>query len=112
MRLTYRCSSCKRENYLEDKAATRPELQAKLNGNEVRVNCKFCGKMEKKHINRITAKADNRILIIGFFVGLIVSFCLIYLFGFIASLTFSIPIMVWRYENDTAHKFNSYSIRR
>jgi hypothetical protein len=112
MRLTYRCSSCKRENYLKENAETRPDLQLQIGGNEVRVNCKFCGKIDKKHINRITAKSDKRVLIIGFFVGVIVSIGLIYLFGFIASLAFSIPIMVWRYESDVAHKFNSYAIRR
>ena len=84
----------------------------KLNRDEIRVNCDFCGKMDKKHLNRITAIADSRILLLGFFIGIVVSFALIYFFGWIAALTLSIPIIVWRYENENAHKFNSFAIRR
>ena len=107
MRLTYTCSSCKKQNYLKEKTNTRPDLQMKLRSDEVRVNCNFCGKMDKKHLNRITAVADNRILTLGFIIGLVVSVILIYFFGFIAALAFSFPIIVWKYESENAHKFNS-----
>ena len=112
MRLTYTCSSCKKQNYLRKKAETRPDLQKLLGRDEVHVNCNYCGKMDKKHINRITAIADKRLLIIGFFGGLTIGCTLVYFFGFLAALAFSIPIIVWRYENESAHKFNSYAIRR
>jgi hypothetical protein len=112
MRLTFTCSSCKTQNYLKESAATRPDLQLSLKSDEVRVNCQFCAKMDKKHINRITAVADNRVLILGSVLGLIISLILIYYLGFIAALAFSSPIFVWRYESENAHKFNSYAIRR
>ncbi len=112
MRLTYTCSVCKKQNFLKEKADTRPELQKKLGRDEVHVNCDNCGKMDKKHINRITAVVDQRITALGLILGSIISFVLIYLFGFIAALTLSLPIIVWRYESENAHKFNSYAIRR
>jgi len=84
----------------------------KVGGDEVRVNCDYCGKLDKKHLNRITAVADKRILIIGFFSGAILSLILIYFFGLIAALILSLPIIVWRHENENAHKFNSYAIKR
>jgi len=76
MRLTYTCTSCKKQNYLKNNAETRPDLQKILGSDEVRVNCDFCGKMDKKHINRIKAVSDNRVLIVGFFGGLIVGIML------------------------------------
>ena len=112
MRLTYTCSVCKRVNYLNRNAGTRPELQQKVGRDEVQVNCQYCGKLDKKHINRITAVVDQRITAIGLLVGALVSGVLIYYFGIIAALTLSIPIIVWRYESENAHKFNSYAIRR
>ncbi len=112
MRLTYTCSSCKRVNYLKNRAETRPELQKKLGRDEVQVNCDGCSKLDKKHINRITAVIDQRITLIGLIVGGIASFVLIYYFGLIAAITLSFPIVVWRYESENAHKFNSYAIKR
>jgi len=82
MRLTYTCSACKKENYLKEKAETRPDLQMKVRSDEVRVNCDSCGKMDKKHINRITAVADNRILVVGLLLGIVISSILIYFFWF------------------------------
>ncbi|MEZ4809916.1 MAG: hypothetical protein R2819_06115 [Allomuricauda sp.] len=112
MRLTYTCSACKKQNYLKQWAGTRPELQVKLGRDEVQVNCDNCGKLDKKHINRITAVADQRITMLGLVVGIAVSFVLIYYFGLIAAITLSFPIIVWRYESENAHKFNSYALRR
>ena len=112
MRLTYTCRSCKKRNYLPIKEATRPDLQKRINADEVRVNCNNCGKDDKRHINRITAVPDNRILLGGSIFGLFVVLVLIVYFGLIATIAFSIPIIVWKFESEEAHKFNSYAIKR
>lgn len=112
MRLTYTCKACKRQNFLTLKEETRPDLQRRVNADEVRVNCKNCGKDDKRHINRITAIPDNRIILVGVIMGVILTFVLIQYLGLIASITFSTPIFVWRYESEQAHKFNSYALRR
>ncbi|MCL6266737.1 hypothetical protein [Flagellimonas myxillae] len=112
MRLTYTCAACKRQNFLREKADTRPELQQKVGRDEIQVNCDNCGKLDKKHINRITAVVDQRVTAVGLAIGGVVSFILIYLFGLIATITLSFPIIVWRYESENAHKFNSYAIKR
>ncbi len=112
MRLTYTCSACKKQNYLSENKATRPELQMKVGGDEVKVNCGYCGKLDKKHINRITAVTDNRIVLVGLVAGVFLSLVLAYFFGLIAAVVLSIPIIVWKYENENAHKFNSYAIKR
>ena len=112
MRLTYTCKACKRQNFLTLKEETRPDLQRRVNADEVRVNCDTCGKVDKRHINRITAIPDNRIILVGTITGIIVTALLIYYLGLIAVITFSIPIFVWKYESEQAHKFNSYALRR
>lgn len=112
MKLMYTCSVCKKQNLLKHKEATRSDLQLKVGGNEVKVNCNSCGKFDKKHINRITAVVDNRIVFFGIIVGGISTIVLWTFLGAIAVFTFSIPIFFWKYDSEKAHKFNSYAIRR
>lgn len=112
MRLTYTCSVCKKLNFLRYKEATRPDLQLKMGGNEVKVNCDNCGKFDKKHINRVTAVVDNKIIVLGIIASVVCTIALWNFLGAIAAFTFSIPILFWRHESEKAHEFNSYSIRR
>lgn len=112
MRLTYTCRACKKQNYLPIKENTRPELQKRVNADEVKVNCNSCGNVDKRHINRITAIPDWRIILIGVILGIIATLVFIGFLGLIATLTFSIPIIIWRFESEQAHKFNSYAIKR
>jgi len=112
MRLTYTCSICKTQNNLQEKEETRALLQMKLKSDEVRVNCNSCGKMDKKHLNRITAIADTRIVLLGVAIGLVCTVVLWNFLGAIAVFTFTLPILFWRYESEQAHKFNSYIIKR
>ncbi|EAR02709.1 hypothetical protein [Maribacter sp. HTCC2170] len=112
MKLSYTCSACKKQNTLKEKENTRAELQMKLRGDEVHVNCQNCGKMDKKHLNRITAIVDNRIVLLGVGLGIISTIVLWSFLGAIAVFTFSIPIMFWRHDSEKAHKFNSYIIKR
>ncbi len=112
MRLTYTCRACKRRNFLNLREDNRANLQMKVNDEEVIVNCNNCGKTDKRHINRITAIPDNRVIIVSVVLGVVVTAILISYLGFIASFSFSIPIFVWRYEGEQAHKFNSVVIRR
>lgn len=112
MRLTYTCSVCKKQNFLIVKEDTRTNLQMKLRSDEVKVNCNNCGKLDKKHLNRITAVPDNRIIIVGTVVGMISTIVLWNFLGAIAVFTFSIPIMFCKYESEHAHRFNSYVIKR
>lgn len=111
MRLTYTCSICKKQNYLRDKAVTRPDLQMKVRSDEVRVNCSHCGKIDKKHINRVDAVVDSRVNLIGLTLGGI-STVLVWQIGFIAAFTFAIPIFFWRHEMDKASRFNKTLISR
>jgi endogenous inhibitor of DNA gyrase (YacG/DUF329 family) len=112
MRLTYTCRICKKQNFLQHKEKTRPELQMKMAAEEVKVNCNNCGKFDKRHINRITAIADYRVIFMGVILGILGTIILWNFLGAIAIFTFSIPLYFWRYESEQAHKFNSYAIKR
>jgi len=106
------CQACKKQIFLPYKSNTRPDLQMELGGDEIKVNCNSCGKFNKKHINKITAVVDNRLIFIGTIGGIILSIMLIYYIGLIASITLSLPFIIWSYEQKKAHQFNIYRIRK
>ena len=81
-------------------------------GNEVNINCNHCGKLDKKHINRIDAVVDNRKIIIVFIISGIVTVILWQLYGGISTITGIIPILMWMQEGKSTSDFNSYKIRR
>ena len=112
MRLTYICSGCSNQNFLREKENNRGVILMKTGSDELRVKCKGCGKAEKKHLNKLVAVADYRIIIFGILVGIVVSLFLVYWFGLIATITLSIPIYIWSLEQNKAHRFNIYRIRK
>ncbi|WP_394747923.1 hypothetical protein [Spongiimicrobium salis] len=111
MRLLYTCSSCKEQNYYTPKMSSRAELQMKF-GDEVQVNCKNCGKLEKKHLNKISAKVDQRIVFGGLVLGVLSTVFLWNYLGLLASSVASLPMIFWAYENKAVRQFNSYVIRK
>ncbi len=111
MRLEYTCSGCKKQNNYTPVTVTRGDLQMKV-GDEVTVNCSHCGKMDKKHINRIDAVIDNRKILIAISISALVAIVLWNLYGGIGALFFTIPIIVWIQESKATNDFNSYKIRR
>ena len=111
MRLEYTCSSCKKQNNYTPLAPTRGDLQMKV-GDEVSVNCNNCGRIDKKHINRIDAVMNIRKMMFAFIISGIVTIILFSFFGLVGTITFSIPLLMWVQENKSINHFNSYKIRR
>ncbi|MFK7813276.1 MAG: hypothetical protein AB8B59_12345 [Maribacter sp.] len=111
MRLQYHCSDCRRTNYISPVVPTRGDLQMKV-GDAIGVNCKHCGHLGKKHINKITAVSDNRIILGALVLGIIVTIALLFSFGLIAVIALTLPILAWIYENNSTNSFNKYAIRR
>ena len=88
-------------------------------GDTVKVSCNSCGKGEKKHLNKIRAVVDNRLVVGGFIAGvLIVLFLVNYVIMSwktlaIAGSTISgIPVFFWNLENKAVGNFNRYAIKR
>lgn len=125
MRLVYTCSSCKKANYLKPKMDTRAQLQMKF-GEMVRVSCSNCAKMEKKHLNKISATADNRLVVGGFISGILLIFIIGSYLEIMAQLNISfwkvlviagstiagIPMFLWDRENKAVRNFNKYAIKK
>ena len=125
MRLIYTCSSCKKQNYFKPKMDSRADLQRKF-GDEVQVNCNNCGKLEKKHLNRISAQVDNRLVVMGFVLGLLLVMFLIFFtqsaatdyssgwkFLAVSGTTIAaLPMYLWNRENKIVRVFNSYAIKK
>lgn len=111
MNLVTHCSSCKKEIKIKSKAATRPDLQMQK-GDEIKVNCQNCGKMEKKHVNEVRAIPNNTIILIGVIIGVFSAIFLWLFYGGIASVSFIIPLLFWQQQSNASKSFNSYMIRR
>ncbi|WP_103068917.1 hypothetical protein [Aquimarina sediminis] len=111
MRLEYTCSGCKKQNNYTPVAPTRGDLQMKV-GDEVHVNCTHCDKMENKHINRIDAVVDNKIILIALVISAVVTVVLYTVMGLIGTFTILIPVLIWGQESKSINHFNSYKIRR
>jgi len=107
MTVSYYCKSCKKNNKIKTKSINRFELQQEL-GDEISQNCKHCGTIEKRHINRLTADPNYTIFFITLLFA-IVGTVFLWNLGFIALITFTAPI--WAYF-DAINKANLYNKTR
>ncbi|WP_138656814.1 hypothetical protein [Maribacter algarum] len=95
-------------------------------GDEVRVNCSNCGKQDKKHLNRISATPDNRLVVGGFVIGVLiillagnyleiimqVSLSFWKILGIAGSAIAGIPMFLWNRENKAVKNFNRYALKK
>ncbi|MDH7912544.1 hypothetical protein [Winogradskyella sp. SYSU M77433] len=110
MKLSYRCSSCKKDNTLKTKAKNRHELLMELGKNEFHERCKHCGNFTKKHINRLYAEDNYSLVLIGF-VAAAIATILLWDLGFISSITFSVPIWFWIEMKKKSSSFNRTMVK-
>lgn len=113
MKLTTRCSSCKKDIKIKYSASTRPDLQMER-GDEFIVNCQNCGKIEKKHVNDVRAEINNIVILSGIGLAIIAKLGIWMVSGRIgyAAIGLGIPILLWYQQMDATKGFNSYRIRR
>ncbi len=111
MILTTICESCAKSFKISKRARTRPDLQMK-NGDYLNLNCPNCARQQQKHINDIQAQVNPVKVTIGLIAGAASTGILMIWYGYIAAITFGIPILVWRSELSAASAFNGYLIRR
>ena len=110
MKLSYRCSSCKKDNTIKTKASDRHGLLMERGNNEFNERCKHCGNFTKKHINRLYAEGDYTYVLIGFVVAAIAT-VLLWDFGFISTLTFTIPIWFFTEMKKKSSIFNGSMVK-
>ncbi|MFC4635996.1 hypothetical protein ACFO3O_18955 [Dokdonia ponticola] len=114
MKLYYYCSSCQKENSFQTKATNRFELQ-KERGNFINERCTKCGTIVKRRINRVHAKANKWILVLGGIFGILFT-AIIFLFVPLIiivvtnSVIFSVPFIVWREQDKKASNFNKVMV--
>ena len=114
MRLYFYCSSCQEENSFKTKAKDRFDLQ-KERGNFINERCRNCGTVVKRRINRVHAKPNKWLLIIGGLGGTFIALMLIFFLPlfitvFIIPAVFGIPFIAWRAEDKKASAFNKVMI--
>lgn len=108
MKLYYYCSSCQKENSFKTKATNRFELQEER-GNHINERCKKCGTIVKRRINRVHARANKSYVLLSFGLCIFLTL-LLWELGWVATLTFTIPIMIWRSADIQASKFNKVMV--
>ncbi len=110
MKLSYYCKSCKKKNFIKTTAKNRFELQKEV-GDEINNRCTSCGILEKKHINRIFAEPSKSVGVLSFILAVLLTGT-IFVFGFIATLTITIPIWLYFDAYKKASDFNKIMIPR
>lgn len=110
MRLSYYCRSCKKKNYINSEATNRFELQVEV-GDEINNRCSHCGILEKKHINRLFAEPSKFVGFLALVLAILLSGT-VFIFGFIATLTITIPIWIYFDAYKKASDFNKVMIPR
>jgi len=106
----YDCPSCNTKNKVSIEEEDRGKLQMKK-GNEIGYTCNSCHKKEKIHINKIYAEPSKIIYLIA----IIISCALTIIFwnlGFIITLSFGLPMMIYLHQQSIARNFNNYKIRK
>lgn len=111
MKLVFNCGSCKEINNFKPKFTDRGLLQEAM-GDEVKVNCMKCGKIENKHVNKIKAVVDMKMIYLAIIMSVLLTSFLLFYVGLIATVTFTLPMVAWLYEYKSANLFNRYRIRR
>ena len=111
MKLYTHCKSCKSEFKVKSNAETRPDLQMEK-GEEFKLNCLNCGKIDKVHVNDIKAESNKKGILIGITLGVLLSAVLWFFYGAIAAIAVVIPYIFRQQELNKVKAFNSYMIRR
>ena len=104
------CQSCKIKNKISIEEEDRVQLQMKK-GEEISFTCKSCHKKEKIHINNIYAEPSKIVYIIAIVVSVLMTI-LFWNLGFIITLSFGLPMLIFLYQQNLARNFNNYKIRR
>jgi hypothetical protein len=110
MKLSYYCDSCKKENYIKTKASERYTFLEEYGSNEIKERCKHCGNHTKKDINRLHAEQNYAIIISGLFLAIIITIFL-WDYGFVSTLTGTIPVGIWIDQNNKTSTFNKSRVR-
>lgn len=109
MIISTKCPACKDEVKITPSASTRPDL-AHLKGETFGVNCTHCGKNFTTHVNDVSAKVNQKIILMAWIFGAFITIVTIFFIGFIAVATFAFPLIVMRSLNNQAHAFNGYRL--
>jgi len=110
MKLSYYCKSCNKKNFYQTKTKDRFELQKEV-GDEINLRCSKCGTVNKKHINRLFAVVNPTFILIGLVVAIIVTL-LLWDFGLISTLSFTIPIFFLFDAQKRSSDYNKIMVSR
>lgn len=94
---------------IRSNASTRVDLEQEK-GLQFTVNCPECGKNNRVHVNQVFAKPNVTVILGGVALGAALTVGLMYYFGYLALVTFIIPLLVVNAQRQTAHVFNMHRL--
>lgn len=103
------CQYCQKEMPIRSTASTRVDLEQEK-GLEFTVNCPECGNNNQVHVNRVFSKPNVTIILGGVVLGVALTAGLMYFFGYLALVTFAIPLLIVNAQRQTASSFNMHRL--
>ena len=88
----------------------RHELLMERGSDEFNERCKHCGNFTKKHINRLYADDNYMYVLVGFIAAAIATYFL-WDFGYVSTLTGTIPIYFWIEMKKKSSAFNRTMVK-
>jgi len=109
MKLFTFCKYCQKEISIKSHSNTRPELRQEI-GETSKFNCTNCNQTTDVHVNQIKAKPSPIVIGLGVGLGILFSLIVIFIFGYIATITFAIPFFVYNSQQNNVNLFNKHLV--
>ena len=109
MKLITDCPNCHSEIKIKSLASTRPDL-SKEQGDEFKVTCKKCLKLQLVHVDKVEAKSSRMMVYGGVLISAVVTAVLWKSLGAIGTISIGIPVLIANQESTSASQFNPYKI--
>jgi len=111
MKLSTICPNCNEQTSLKSNALDRRDLIRDL-GETFNLQCNSCKKNFTVHVNDVRAQTSPVIMISALVLGILFTLILLMVLGAIATVTLSIPLMIWAQQNKAVRDFNGFMIKR
>lgn len=111
MILYTKCIGCSKEHKIKASGPTRGDLQQKY-GDQLKINCRHCGKMFNAHLNKVKAKSNQAIIAGSFIVSILAGVAMFYYFWAAGTIVIAIPLVIWQQQEAHVRAFNRYKIKQ
>lgn len=106
----FTCKNCHENTKVKSMATDRVEMERDL-GETFLVACSHCHDRKTIHVNDVNAEPNKIVTGVGAGMAVVLT-AAFWQLGFIAGLSFTLPVIVYAAQQKAAATFNGYKIRR